>query len=329
MFRKVLILSIVSFLFNVHAAEKINGAGATFPYPIYSKWFAEYQKTNKNVEFNYQSIGSGGGIKQVLNQTVDFGASDAPMTEAEIKQAKTPIHQIPAVLGGVVLAYNVKGLENNIKLDGATIANIFLGKITKWNDAAIAKLNPKSKLPAVDILVVRRSDGSGTTHVFTEYVASESSDFKSVIGAGKNVNWQTGLGAKGNEGVTAMVAQTDGAIGYIELAYAINNKLSMAAVKNKAGEFVVPTAKSISKAADFIKDFSKELTISTINAEGKGVYPISSFTYILLPEDKNSSKLKEVRNFLKWAMKDGQKMAEGLHYAPLPKKMTEAITKKL
>ena len=329
MFRKVFVLSIMSILFSVHAAEKINGAGATFPYPIYSKWFSEYQKSNKNVEFNYQSIGSGGGIKQVLNQTVDFGASDAPMTEAELKQAKTPISQIPTVLGGVVVTYNVKGLENNLKLDGETIANIFLGKISKWNDAAIQKLNPKSKLPATDILVVRRSDGSGTTAIFTEFLGSVSTEFKTAVGVGKNVNWQAGLGAKGNEGVTAMVAQTDGAVGYVELAYALNNKLSTAAVKNKAGEYVTATAKSISKAADFIKDFSKELTISTINAEGKGVYPISSFTYILLPEDKTSNKLKEVRSFLKWAMKDGQKMAEELHYAPLPKKMTEAISKKL
>lgn len=329
MFRKVLVLSIMSMFFSAHAAEKINGAGATFPYPIYSKWFAEYQKTNKNVEFNYQSIGSGGGIKQVLNQTVDFGATDAPMTETELKQAKTPINQIPTVLGGVVVAYNVKGLENNIKLDGEVISNIFLGKIAKWNDPAIQKLNPKSKLPETDVLVVRRSDGSGTTAIFTEFLGGVSEEFKTAVGVGKNVNWKAGLGAKGNEGVTAMVAQTDGAVGYVELAYAINNQLSISAVKNKAGEFVTPTAKSISKAADFIKDFSKELTISTINAEGKGVYPISSFTYILLPEDKASLKLKEVRSFLKWAMKDGQKMAEELHYAPLPKKMTEAISKKL
>lgn len=329
MFRKVLLLSLMSFIFNTHAAEKINGAGATFPYPIYSKWFSEYQKTNKNVEFNYQSIGSGGGIKQVLNQTVDFGASDAPMTEAELKQAKTPIHQIPTVLGAVVVAYNVKGLEKNLKLDGATIAGIFMGTISKWNDPAIQKLNPKSKLPATDILPVRRSDGSGTTAVFTEFLGGVSADFKSNVGVGKNVNWKAGIGAKGNEGVTAMVSQTDGAVGYVELAYAINNNLTTAAVLNKAGEYVVANSASISKAAGFIKDFSKELTISTINAEGKGVYPISSFTYLLLPEDKASTKLKEVRAFLKWAMKDGQKMAESLHYAPLPKKMTEAIAKKL
>ncbi len=329
MLKKLIIATFLATSFGILAAEKINGAGATFPYPIYSKWFAEYQKKNTNVEFNYQSIGSGGGIKQVINQTVDFGASDAPMSAEELKQAKTPIEQIPTVMGAVTVAYNVKGVENNLKLDGEVIANIFLGKITKWNDAAIAKLNPKAKLPAADILVVRRSDGSGTTAVFTEFLGGVSSEFKNTVGVGKNVNWTAGIGAKGNEGVTALVSQTDGAIGYIELAFALNNKLNTAAVKNKAGEFVTASSASISKAADFIKDFNGPLTISTINAEGKGVYPISSFTYILLPEDKTSVKIKEVRNFLKWALKDGQAMASELHYAPLPKKMTEALSKKL
>ncbi len=326
---KFLAFSLLLLSFQSFAVEKINGAGATFPYPLYSKWFAEYQKTNKAVEFNYQSIGSGGGIKQVLNQTVDFGASDAPMTESEVKSAKTPIKHIPTVLGAVAIAYNVPGVPTGISLEGETIAQIFLGTITKWNDPAISKLNPKVKLPATDILVIRRSDGSGTTSVFTEFVGGISEAFKTQIGVGKNVNWKVGIGAKGNEGVTAMISQTEGAIGYIELAYAINNKLNVAAVKNKANEFVLPSVKSISNAALFIKDFSKELTISTINAEGKGVYPISSFTYLLVPETSDSPKVKEVRNFLKWAMKDGQKMAEELHYAPLPKKMAEEISKKL
>lgn len=318
---------LMSMSLSLFAAQKINGAGATFPYPIYSKWFSEYQKTNKNVEFNYQSIGSGGGIKQVLAQTVDFGATDAPMTDAELKSAKTPIRHIPTVLGAVTVAYNVKGVPAALKLDGETLANIFLGKITKWNDAAIAKLNAKVKLPATDILIVRRSDGSGTTAVFTEFLAGVSAEWKEKVGAGKNINWPSGIGAKGNEGVTAMVAQTDGAVGYVELAYALNGNLSTAAIKNKKGEFVVATVDSISKSAAAVKDVSGDLRISVINAEGKGVYPISTFTWILLPENAASAPLKEVRAFLGWALKDGQKFASELHYAPLPKKMAEALAK--
>lgn len=317
---------VLSLSLSAVAAQKINGAGATFPYPIYSKWFSEYQKTHTNVEFNYQSIGSGGGIKQVLAQTVDFGATDAPMTDAEMKSAKAPIRHIPTVLGAVTVAYNVKGLENGIKLEGQTVADIFQGKITKWNDAAIAKLNPKSKLPATDILVVRRSDGSGTTAVFSTFLAEVSADWKAKVGAGKNINWPAGIGAKGNEGVTAMISQTDGAIGYVELAYAINNKLSMAAVKNKKGEFVSPTVDSISKSAASVKDASGDLRVSVINADGKGVYPISSFTWILLPQG-DTPALKEVKAFLGWALKDGQKFASDLHYAPLPKKLSEGLVK--
>lgn len=318
---------LMSMSLSLFAAQKINGAGATFPYPIYSKWFSEYQKTHKDVEFNYQSIGSGGGIKQVLAQTVDFGATDAPMTDAELKSAKTPIRHIPTVLGAVTVAYNVKGVPAALKLDGETLANIFLGKITKWNDATIAKLNPKIKLPATDVLIVRRSDGSGTTAVFTEFLAGVSSEWKEKVGAGKNINWPSGIGAKGNEGVTAMVAQTDGAVGYVELAYALNSNLSTAAMKNKKGEFVVATVDSISKSAGAIKDVSGDLRISVINADGKGVYPISTFTWILLPENAASAPLKEVRAFLGWALKDGQKFAPELHYAPLPKKMAESLIK--
>lgn len=309
------------------AAQKINGAGATFPYPIYSKWFSEYQKTHKDVEFNYQSIGSGGGIKQVLAQTVDFGATDAPMTDEELKQGKTPIRHIPTVLGAVAVAFNVKGIPSGLKLDGEVLANIFLGKITKWNDAGLAKLNPKIQLPATDILVVRRSDGSGTTAVFSTFLAEVSPEWKSKVGAGKNISWPSGIGAKGNEGVTAMIAQTDGAIGYVELAYAINGKLSTASIKNKKGEFVAASVESISKAAAMIKDVAGDLRISVINAAGKGVYPISSFTWILLPENAASVPLKEVRAFLGWALGEGQKYAADLHYAPLPKKMAEALIK--
>ncbi len=317
----------MSMSLSLFAAQKINGAGATFPYPIYSKWFSEYQKTHKDVEFNYQSIGSGGGIKQVLAQTVDFGATDDPMKDEELKSAKTPIRHIPTVLGAVTVAYNVKGIAAGLKLDGETLANIFQGKITKWNDAAIVKLNPKTKLPATDILVVRRSDGSGTTAVFSNFLADVSAEWKQKIGAGKNLNWPAGIGTKGNEGVTAMVSQTDGAIGYIELAYAINSKLATAAIKNKKGEFVSPSVDSISKSAASVKDVSGDLRISVINADGKGVYPISSFTWILLPENAASAPLKEVRAFLAWALTEGQKYTAELHYAPLPKKMAAALVK--
>jgi phosphate transport system substrate-binding protein len=327
--KNLLMFLLLSFTLNVSAAQKVNGAGATFPYPIYSKWFSEYQKVKKDVEFNYQSIGSGGGIKQVIAQTVDFGATDAPMTDEELKQSKNPIRHIPTVLGAVVAAYNVKGVSIGLKLDGETLANIFLGKITKWNDPAITKLNPTVKLPASDILVVRRSDGSGTTAVYTEYLANVSADWKSKVGAGKNVNWPSGIGAKGNEGVTAMVAQTDGAIGYIELSYAITSNLAMVSLKNQKGEFVAPSVDSITKAAATVKDFKGDMRISIINVPGAGVYPISSFTWILLPENPASAPLKEVRAFLGWALKEGQTFAPALHYAPLPKKLSEALLKTL
>ncbi len=329
MFNKILVLFALSLSLNLFAAQKINGAGATFPYPIYSKWFSEYQKTNKNVEFNYQSIGSGGGIKQVLAQTVDFGATDAPMSDEELKMSKLPIHHIPTVLGAVTVAYNVKGIESGLKLDGDTLVNIFLGKITKWNDVAITKLNPSLKLPAADILVVRRSDGSGTTAVYTSYLADVSKEWKDKVGAGKNINWPAGVGAKGNEGVAAIISQTDGAIGYLELTYALSNKISVAGLKNKKGEFIIPSVTSTTLAAASVKDFSGDFRISIVNADSKGAYPISSFTWILLPEDKNSAVLKEVRTFLRWALTDGQKMASSLDYAPLPTKLSAALLKKL
>jgi phosphate transport system substrate-binding protein len=327
--KNLLMFLAITLSSHVFAAQKVNGAGATFPYPIYSKWFSEYQKINKNVEFNYQSIGSGGGVKQVLAQTVDFGASDAPMSDDELKQAKTPIRHIPTVLGAVALSYNVAGVSNGLKLDGNTVAKIYLGTITKWNDAAIATLNPKAKLPATDILVVRRSDGSGTTAVYTEYLNAISADWKSKVGAGKNVNWPTGIGAKGNEGVTAMVSQTDGAIGYIELSYAMTNKLNMANIKNSKGEFVAPSVDSITKAGSSVKDLKGDMRVSIINADVKGAYPISSFTWILLPENAASTPIKEVRAFLTWALGAGQKFAPELYYAPLPKKMSDVLLKSL
>ena len=251
------------------------------------------------------------------------------MSADEEKSSKTPIRHIPVILGAVTVSYNVKGIAPGLNLDGETLANIFLGKITKWNDPILAKLNPKLKLPAADILVVRRSDGSGTTAVYTNFLADVSKEWKDKIGAGKNINWPAGIGAKGNEGVTAMISQTDGAIGYIELAYALNNKLSMAAIKNKKGEFVLATVDSITKAGSTLKDFSGDLKGNVINADGKGAYPISSFSWILLPQNPASPAIIEVRKFLSWALGEGQKFSAELHYAPLPKKMADSIAKSL
>lgn len=325
-----LVILIASFLLPIagFAATQINGAGASFPYPIYSKWFAEYNKVKPEVKFNYQAIGSGGGIRQLIKQTVDFGASDAPMRDKDMKKAAWPVMHIPTVLGAVAVTYNVEGIKTDLKLDGETLADIFMGNITKWNDAKIANLNTNVKLPAADILVVRRADGSGTTAIFTDYLSNASKAWKDKYGMGKSLRWPTGIGAKGNDGVTNMVKQTNGAIGYVELAYAFKNNLNVVALKNKAGEFQAPTVSGVSKAAAKIKDDGTGFRVSIVNTEGKGVYPISAFTYILLPEAKNP-KLAEVRTFLKWALKDGQSYASKLHYAPLPKTVTKSVLKQL
>ena len=325
-----LVILIASFLLPIagFAATQINGAGASFPYPIYSKWFSEYNKVKPEVKFNYQAIGSGGGIRQLIKQTVDFGASDAPMRDKDMKRAAWPVKHIPTVLGAVAITYNVEGIKSNLKLDGETLADIFMGKITKWNDAKIASLNNGIKLPAADILVVRRADGSGTTAIFTDYLSNASQMWKDKYGMGKSLRWPTGIGAKGNDGVTNMVKQTNGAIGYVELAYAFKNNLSVVALKNKAGEFQAPTVAGVSKAAAKVKDDGAGFRVSIVNTEGKGVYPISAFTYILLPEAKNP-KLAEVKTFLKWALKDGQSYASKLHYAPLPKSVTKSVLKQL
>lgn len=334
MFKKsslsTLLLMLISSISLANATIKVNGAGASFPYPIYSKWFTEYNKNNAGVQFNYQSIGSGGGIRQLLKQTVDFGASDAPMKDKEMKKAAWPVMHVPTVLGAVAVAYNVTGAPADLKLDGQTLANIFLGKITKWNAKAIAALNPGVNLPTKDILVVRRADGSGTTAVFSDYLASISPEWSKKVGHGKALNWPVGIGAKGNDGVTAMVKQTDGAIGYIELAYAKKNDLNTVALKNKAGKYVGPSVEGVSASAASLKDFDGDLRISIVNAEGSAVYPISSFTYILLPVKKNKDpKLTEVKKFLDWALSEGQAHAKELHYAPLPAKLAKALRAKL
>ncbi|MDD0851968.1 phosphate ABC transporter substrate-binding protein PstS [Halobacteriovorax sp. GB3] len=312
---------------SAHAITKINGAGASFPYPIYSKWFSEYSKLNKDVQFDYQAIGSGGGIRQLIKQTVDFGASDAPMKDKDIKKAAWPVKHIPTVLGAVAIAYNLKGITRSIKLDGETLSAIFLGQITKWNDEKIQTLNKGLKLPAKDILVVRRADGSGTTAIFSDYLSTVSKNWEDKVGRGKSLRWPTGIGAKGNSGVTGAVKQNDGAIGYIELAYAIKNKLSVVSLKNKAGEYKLPTVQGVSLAAQNV-DASKGLTTSIVDASGKGVYPIAAFTYILLPVHQGEN-LKFVKEFLNWALTKGQNYAPALHYAPLPNKFAKEVLKQI
>ncbi|OFZ22589.1 MAG: phosphate ABC transporter substrate-binding protein PstS [Bdellovibrionales bacterium RIFOXYA1_FULL_36_14] len=329
--KNIIILGLCLMSFSLGAITKINGAGATFPYPIYSKWFSEYQKNKHDVEFNYQSIGSGGGIQQLLKQTVDFGASDAPMSDEDLKSAAWPILHIPTVMGAVAIVYNLEGAPNNLKLSSEVLVGILMGKIVKWNDPALKLLNPKVDLPDKDILVVTRADGSGTTSVFTDYLSSISQDWKTKVGNGKSVSWPVGVGGKGNEGVTGLVQKSQGSIGYVELAYAITNKLKVFALENSQNEFVLPEIDSTSQSAASLttKDFSGDLRISLVNAKGKKAYPISAFTYILLPVKQGNVQNKEIKNFLLWALTKGQKFAPELHYAILPKKLSESLIKKI
>jgi phosphate transport system substrate-binding protein len=300
-----------------HAQMLINGAGATFPFPIYSKWFNEYTKVDPSVRFNYQSIGSGGGQKQILAETVDFGASDGPMSDENLAKAPRALWHFPTVAGADVITFNLLGYTS-LKLDGPTIADIFLGKITKWNDPAIAGQNPDLKMPDLDIVVVHRSDGSGTTYIFTDYLSKVSPDWKSKVGKGTSVSWPVGLGGKGNEGVSGQVKEAPGSIGYIELAYAKQNGLSYADVKNSAGNYVTPTIASITEAlatATIPDDFRFSMT----NPPGDKAYPISGTTWLLVyAEQKDHAKGEKLVQFLKWAYSDGEKLAPGLDYAPLP-----------
>jgi phosphate transport system substrate-binding protein len=311
-----LALTLVGSVALAQGSLLINGAGATFPFPLYSKWFSEYRKLHPSYEFNYQSIGSGGGIKQITEKTVDFGASDAPLSDAEL--AKAPgLLNIPSVLGSVVLAYNLPGISA-LNLSGSALAGIFLGTVSKWNDPTITKDNPGVKLPETAITVAYRSDGSGTNYVFTDYLAKVSADFKTKVGVGKSVKWPTGLGGKGNEGVTGLVKSTPGAIGYLELAYAMQNQLPVAAIQNADGAFVKPTIEATSAAAVGVA-MPADFRVSITNAPGKGAYPISSFTYLLVYKDQaNKEKGPAVISFLKWAVTDGEQFAPALYYAPLP-----------
>ncbi len=301
-------------------AEQINGAGATFPYPIYSKWFSDYNKLHPDVEINYQSIGSGGGIRQLSNQTVFFGATDGPMTPDQMQGAPGKILHLPTVLGAVVPIYNIPGVDAQLKFSGNLLANIILGRVTKWNDSAIAGLNPGVKLPSTDITVAHRSDGSGTTYIFVDYLSKVSPEFKSKVGVATSVNWPVGVGGKGNEGVAGLVKQTPGSIGYVELIYAKQNNIDYGSVQNMEGEFVAASLDSVTAAAAVAaKQMPPDFRVSITNAPGKGVYPISSFTWLLFYENpKDKPKARTMVDFMKWALSDGQKFASDLGYAPLP-----------
>jgi phosphate transport system substrate-binding protein len=320
-----LVVATVSVLGVSAQNVQINGAGATFPNPIYSKWFAEYNKLHPNVAINYQSIGSGAGIRQITNQTVFFGATDGPMTNDQLQGAPGKILHFPTVLGAVVPIYNIEGVNQELKFTGPVLADIFLGKITKWNDPAIAKANPGVKLPATDITVAHRSDGSGTSYIWVDFLAKVSPEWKQKVGVATSVNWPAGVGAKGNEGVSGLVKQTPGAIGYVELIYALQNKISYGSVQNAAGEFVKASVQAVTAAAAVAaKSMPKDFRVSITNAPGPGVYPVSSFTWLLLyenPKDKAQAKL--FVDFLKWALTDGQKFATDLGYAPLPEEVVK------
>jgi phosphate transport system substrate-binding protein len=303
----------------------INGAGATFPAPLYQKWFSEYNKVHPEIKFNYQAIGSGGGIKQFSEGTIDFGASDAAMKDDQIAKAPDVVH-IPTVLGAVVVAYNAPGMKN-LRFSGETLANIFLGKITKWNDPAISADNPGLKMPDQAIVIARRSDGSGTNAIFTDYLAKVSPEFKSKVGSGTSVNWPVGLGGKGNDGVTALVKSTPGSIGYVELAYAIQQKLTVAELKNKDGNWVKASIESTTAAAAGV-EMPADYRVSITNAAGKDSYPIAGFTWLLVHKDsKDPAKGKAIVNFLRWALNDGEKLATPLDYAPLPREVQDRVLK--
>jgi phosphate transport system substrate-binding protein len=309
------------------AQTTLNGAGATFPYPMYSKWFSKYHDAHPDIQFNYQSIGSGGGIRQVLAGTVDFGASDGPMTDEQLAQTKIKILHVPTVLGAVVPAYNVSGVSGEIKFTPEALAGIFLGKITNWNDKAIASANPGVNFPKDEpIVVIHRSDGSGTTYIFTDYLSKVSSDWQSQAGKGTSVKWPVGLGGKGNEGVAGMIRQMQGSIGYIELIYAVQNKITYGTVRNAAGDFVKASLDSVTAAAASVKSMPEDFRVSITNAPGKNAYPISSFTWLLIPaQSKDAAKGKIIADFLNWMVDDGQKMTADLTYAPLPESVVTKV----
>ncbi|GLI40024.1 phosphate ABC transporter substrate-binding protein PstS [Geobacter hydrogenophilus] len=322
-------LAVTAAAGQASAATLINGAGATFPYPLYSKWFSEYAKIDPSVKFNYQSIGSGGGIKQITAQTVDFGASDKPLSDAELKAAPGKLLHIPTVMGAVVVTYNISGVSKGLKLKPEDVADIFLGKITKWNDPRIADDNPGLRLPNAPIIVVHRSDGSGTTSIFTDFLSGVSSEWNGKVGKGTSVKWPIGLGGKGNEGVAGQIKTTANSIGYVELAYAFENKLPTATLRNKSGNWVEPSIQSTSAAAaGAVKNMPADYRISLVNQPGKNAYPIAGFTYLLVyQQQKDAVKGKKLVEFLNWSLKNGQKLAAPLLYAPLPENVKKMVEK--
>ena len=308
-------------------AQKLTGAGATFPYPIYSKWFSEYSAAHPGVEINYQSIGSGGGIRQVTAGLVDFGASDGPMTDEQLASSNVKLLHIPTVLGADVPAFNVPGVTD-IKFSGDVLADIFLGKISTWNDGRIAKDNPGVTLPGQKIIVVHRSDGSGTTYIFTDYLSKVSSEWANGPGKGTSPSWPVGVGGKGNEGVAGLVRQLPGALGYVELIYALQNKISYGAVKNAAGNWEKGTIEGVTEAAASIKQLPADYRVSITNAPGANAYPISSFTWLLVPlKSPDAAKGKVIKDLLSWIINSGESEAPGLSYAPLPKNVADKVLK--
>ena len=319
----LMMVGILGACASVATAQKLNGAGATFPAVIYQKWFEEYHKLHPSIEINYQSIGSGGGVAQITAGTVDFGASDMPMTDEQISKCKIrPLH-FPSVLGGVVPTYNIPGVTQALKFTPETLAGIFLGKINKWSDPLLAKDNPGVKFPNEDIVVVHRSEGSGTTYVWVDYLSKVSPEWKSKVGVNSSVNWPTGLGGRGNEGVAGLIKQTPNSIGYVELIYAVQQNMGYGVVKNSAGNFIKADLASVTEAASTVaKNMPDDFRVSITNAPGKNAYPISSFTWLLIPSQiADATKARVIKEFLQWMLKDGQKFAAGLSYAPLPKEV--------
>jgi phosphate transport system substrate-binding protein len=318
--RKLVLLFVWALLaLPVFGQTTLNGAGATFPYPMYSKWFSEYSKLHPDVQINYQSIGSGGGIRQVTSGTVDFGASDMPMTDKQLQDSKAKMLNLPTVLGADVPAYNIPGVSGEVKFTPEALAGIFLGKISKWNDKAITSVNPEINFPDKDIVVAHRSDGSGTTFIWTDYLSKASPEWKTSVGADTSVKWPVGLGAKGNEGVSGLIRQMPASIGYVELIYAVQNKIPYGSVRNSAGNFVKASLESVSAAAASAPKMPPDFRVSITNAPGKDAYPVASFTWLLIPvPSKDAAKGKILHDFLNWMVTDGQQMTAALSYAPLP-----------
>ena len=329
--RKIMLLLVCVLLpLAVFGQTTLNGAGATFPNPMYSKWFSEYHKLHGDEQINYQPIGSGGGIRGVTESTVDFGASDMPMTDEQLKAAeaklKTKILNIPTVLGAVVPAYNIPGVTGDVKFTPEILAGIYLGTISNWNDPAIAKVNPDIKFPDKDIVVVHRSDGSGTTFIWTDYLSKVSPDWKSRVGADTSVKWPKGLGGPKNDGVASDIRQLAGSIGYVELIYAVQNKILYGSVRNSSGAFIKASLDSVTAAAASAPKMPADFRVSITNAPGKDAYPIASFTWLLIPQQsKDSGKGKILADFLNWMVTDGQSMTNALDYAPLPQNVAAKV----